>query len=186
MDHPKPVFPEIYETYHAPILRYLSRFLGPSEAEDVTQEVFIKVSKSMDDFRGDAKLSTWIYRIATNAAIDKMRGNKTRPPAAHDWDPDAPVKSMIIPNELDHHLIRGEMNECIRLVVDDLPEQYRVVLILKDFEGLKNSEIADILGVSLDAAKVRLHRARAKLKKDMERKCHVYLDERSELACERK
>lgn len=65
--------PLIYEEYYPKILRYLIRFLGPNEAEDATQEVFIKINTNLDSFRGESKLSTWIYRIATNTAIDRKR-----------------------------------------------------------------------------------------------------------------
>lgn len=78
------------------------------------------------------------------------------------------------------------MNDCIRGVVNSLPDQYRVVIILKEYEGLTNAEIAEVLGVTLDNVKIRLHRARAKLKMDMDSKCTVYLDEQCELACEKK
>ena len=66
-------FQQVYETYQARILRYLIRLVGAEEAEDLTQEVFVKVHQRLKTFRGDAQLSTWLYRIATNAAIDKTR-----------------------------------------------------------------------------------------------------------------
>jgi len=78
------------------------------------------------------------------------------------------------------------MSECVREFVDRLPTDYRTVLILNELEGFTNNEIADILQISLDAAKIRLHRARARLKKELKGGCDLYHDDRSELACDRK
>jgi RNA polymerase sigma-70 factor (ECF subfamily) len=78
------------------------------------------------------------------------------------------------------------MNSCIREYIEQLPEDYRAVLVFSEVEGLKNLEIAEILGVSLYTVKIRLHRARARLKERLGSHCNFYLDERSELACDRK
>jgi RNA polymerase sigma-70 factor (ECF subfamily) len=78
------------------------------------------------------------------------------------------------------------MNRCIRNYIEQLPEDYGTVLVLSEVEGFKNREIAEILEVSLDTVKIRLHRARAKLKESLGTHCNFYLDERSELACDRK
>jgi DNA-directed RNA polymerase specialized sigma24 family protein len=67
------VFQKVYEAFQPKILRYLKRLAGEEEAEDLTQDVFVKVSRSLGGFRGEAKLSTWLYRIATNAVLDRMR-----------------------------------------------------------------------------------------------------------------
>jgi hypothetical protein len=87
---------------------------------------------------------------------------------------------------LDTLLIRKDMKDCIRGVVDSLPGDYSAVLVLSEFEGLTNSEIAEVIGISLDTAKIRLHRARTKLRKALEAKCNFYRDERNELSCDRK
>lgn len=88
--------------------------------------------------------------------------------------------------DAEHQVIRREMNKCIRDYINQLPEDYRVVLLLSDVEGFKNPEIAEILKISLDCVKIRLHRARVKLKDSLGRHCCFYLDERGELACDRK
>jgi len=84
---------------------------------------------------------------------------------------------------LDTLLIRKDMKECIRDIVESLPDNYRNVLVLSEFEGPTNAEIA---GISLDTVKIRLFRARARLKKELEAKCNFYHDDRNELACDRK
>ncbi len=185
-------FQKIYHEYYPRIAGYLRRLVGEAEDEDVAQEVFVKVSRSLDGFRGESSLSTWLYRIATNAAMDHMRKPASRQaanmPAGSDDDPsdsedtipdsDAPV--------LDALLIRKDMNECIRGIVDGLPENYRNVIVLSELEGFTNAEIAEVLGLSLDTVKIRLHRARTRLRKELEAKCNFYRDERNELACDRK
>ena len=69
----KPEFQDIYTAFNEKVRRYLARLVGEAEAEDLTHEVFIKASKALDDFRGESSLSTWIYRIATNTALDRLR-----------------------------------------------------------------------------------------------------------------
>ncbi len=186
-------FPTIYAEYYPKIVRYLRSLVGDLEAEDSAQEAFVKISRSLDSFRGESRLSTWIYRIATNTAIDHLR----RPSAQRalmkaDVTGDDPlsVESGNMPEDsvpsLDTLLIRKDMNECIRGLVNDLPENYRTVLILGDLEGFTNAEIAEVLALSLDAVKIRLHRARLRLKKAMDQACHIYRDERNVLSCDRK
>jgi len=83
-------------------------------------------------------------------------------------------------------VIRDEMSDCVREFVDRLPPDYRAIIILNELKGFTNKEVAEILQISLDTAKIRLHRARAKLKESLESGCDFYFDESSELACDRK
>ncbi len=156
--------------------------------------MFVKVGQSLETFRGESQLSTWIYRIATNAALDRLR----QPAVRHGGEKLLPVESIaeikadedIRTGELkpstEQRLIRDEMNGCIREIIQTLPEQYRSVIVLSELEDLKDGEIAEILGLTLQAAKVRLHRARARLRKELAAACVFYRDERNELACDRK
>ncbi len=184
-------FQDIYSNFNEKIRRYLARLVGDADSEDMTQEVFIKVNAGLNDFRGDSSLSTWIYRIATNTAMDYRRRALTSPHArAADEDLSDPACEEDIAKDAsaspDSQLIRKEMNDCIRGIVDGLPENYKTVLILSDLEELKNNEIAEILDISLETVKIRLHRARTRLKKELEHHCSFYKDERNELACDRK
>ena len=193
-DDPELRFQQVYDEYHAKIFRYLARIVGQSEAEDLTQEVFVKVGQALETFRGESQLSTWIYRIATNAAMDRLR----QPSVRHGGEKLLPVESIaeikadqdIRTGELkpstEQGLIRTEMNGCIREIIQKLPEQYRSVIVLSELEDLKDGEIAGILGLTLQAAKVRLHRARARLRKELSAACVFYRDEQNELACDRK
>jgi RNA polymerase sigma-70 factor (ECF subfamily) len=187
-------FGQLYAEYQPRIRRYMARLVGEPDAEDLTQMAFLKVSQALEDFRGDSAISTWIYRIATNVAIDWTRGAAFKQelqqvpvdvlsgaePGDH-----AAWKQEALPLA-DHMLIRQEMTHCIRQVVEGLPEHDREVIALSEFEGLTNVEIADILGVSLGTVKIRLHRARRRLRKALDDGCTLYQDDRQGLACDRK
>jgi RNA polymerase sigma-70 factor (ECF subfamily) len=189
-----PDFREVHDALRPRVLRYLARMAGEAEAEDLAQEVFAKVSRGLGDFRGDADLSTWVYRIATNTALDRLR---RRGKPAESVDPslvdaiviaesDRNVWTDEIRQTLEGRVIRDEMNACIRDVINRLPENYRTVIILGDLEGFQDREIAEILGLSLRNAKVRLHRARAQLRQALEKACIFYRSEENERACDRK
>ncbi len=169
MDDREPKFQDVYDAYHPRILRYVTRLVGEAEAEDLTQEIFIKVSQGLESFRGESQLSTWLYRIATNAAIDKSRAVSFRQGAEEMGLEDADESEAAVAwtveegPSLEQKLMQQEMYECFERFVEKLPENYRTIFVLSDLEGFANSEIAEILGLSLDVVKIRLHRGRAKL-----------------------
>ncbi len=186
-------FQQIHNTFRPKILRYLSHLVGEQEAEDLTQTVLINVNQGLKSFRGDAALSTWIYRIATNVALDRLRSASFQPPASlsplatdnlAEGEPERSATEQT--PSLEASLIREQMNACIKSFIDGLPENYRTVLVLSELEGFKNRETADILGLNLETVKIRLHRARQALKKKLDTGCDFYRDERNELACDRK
>ena len=181
-------FDDIHDEFRPKIHRYLGNICSSEEADDLTQAVFLKVSDALPGFRGDASYATWIYRIATNIAIDHARSRKMRQQEReiHESEP-------ILPDELsdpdalgtDEEFIRQEMSGCIREVVAGLPEHYRIVLMLSDYEGLSNAEIAEIIGENIGTVKIRLHRSRATLRKALECACTLYHDQRNVLMCDR-
>jgi RNA polymerase sigma-70 factor, ECF subfamily len=183
-------FDAVYRAFHPRILRYLTRLVGLDDAEDVSQEVFSKVSRSLSEFRGDASLSTWIYRIATNAATDKIRSAEYRASRRRDSsgglcrneEASAPDPAVSV----ERQAIRGEMSGCVQSLVNELPEGFRAVLVLSEMEGFKNAEIAEVLGVTLETVKIRLHRARTKLRKRLESQCSLYRDRDNTLLCDLK
>lgn len=190
-------FRRIYETFHPKVLRYLTRVVGESQAEDLAQTVMVKVSEGLRSFRGEARLSTWIYRIATNTALDKLRRSGARQAEAQEdlhalqAEPEIDSEAGGVPLEarapsVETTAIREEMNACIRGFIERLPENYKTVMVLSELEGFKNAEIAEILGVGLDTVKIRLHRARARLRKELEAGCSFHRDERDEVACDRR
>lgn len=187
-------FQDIYNAFRPRILRYLSRMVGEDEAEDLTQEVFIKIDRALKTFRGESLMSTWIYQIATNAALDKLRSPYFREEHGKSFSVEAVErneedKDPLTEEEMasaDQRVILLEMNGCIREIIDTLPGVYRSVIVLSELEGLKNQEIAEVLGVTLQTVKIRLHRGRAMLKKELSTACVFYRDDRNEFACDRK
>jgi RNA polymerase sigma-70 factor (ECF subfamily) len=189
-------FDAIYTGYRPRVLRYLARLVGRDEAEDLAQIVFLKVYAARDEFRGDSSLSTWIYRIATNTALDHQRSRAFRDEARSaapngrgngsgddgvaerpDDGPDCCAEAIVM---------RRQSDDCVGSFIDALPEVYRTVLALSDRDGLRDREIARRLGVSLETVKIRLHRARLALKKRFESECYLYPTKVDGVACGRK
>ena len=176
-------FEQIYREFYPPIHRYLIRIVGQKEAEDLAQEVFIRAGQSLDAFRNEAQVSTWLYRIATNAAIDRIR----QPDFRRETDFLQPEPGLSgDAQSLENDALRRATNECIRGIIDGLPENYRAPVILSELQGLPNQQIADVLGLSLDVVKVRLHRGKARLKQELQKQCQFSHDERNELTCDPK
>jgi RNA polymerase sigma-70 factor (ECF subfamily) len=185
-------FLNIYNEFYQKIIQYLSRIAGPNDAEDIAQDVFDKISRNLGGFKRKSKLSTWIYRIATNTAIDRLRSTAYKHSAEHTSFEEA--KGPIIENELydhkqpaiDQSIIHKEMNGCIREYITNLAPDYRTVIVMSELEGMSNQKIADVLEISLDNVKVRLHRARTKLRQALDSGCVFYHNEQDILACDRK
>jgi len=180
-------FQKIHDEFRPRIFHYLSGMVGKDIAEDLTQVVFEKISRGLTNFRGESSLATWIYRIATNAALDHNRSASARKTIISlDTIDDNCGCNILIderPPDADRGIMRREMNACIYRIIKRMPENERAALILSEFEGMKNREIADILDISLDAVKIRLHRARTRLRKDIVTECNIDRDERNELVC---
>jgi RNA polymerase sigma-70 factor (ECF subfamily) len=179
-------FQAVFDEFQPKILRYVSNLVGESDAEDVTQEIFINVSRALADFRGESKLSTWLYRIATNVAIDRMRSpgyqNKMSTIAEEGVD-DLDDRNIWTGEKipvLEWQIVRKELADCLQEYIRKLPENYRIILALSEFEGLSNQEVADILGVTIGTVKIRLHRARERLKKELITNCPPYWVEGNE------
>ncbi|MBT4091456.1 MAG: sigma-70 family RNA polymerase sigma factor [Deltaproteobacteria bacterium] len=188
MDSSSVDFGELYHEFHPKIMNYLNRLIRNSEVEDLAQEVFMKVAGALPNFKGESKLSTWIYKIATHTAMDRMRSPDFRrthqimadkllaPADGPEWHADESVPVV-------EQLIKTEMNQCIRGNIDDLPEKYRTVLVLSELQELRNREIAEILDISLESVKIRLHRARGLLRGKLNVNCDFYHNSKSNLAC---
>jgi len=183
-------FPDVHAFYHPRIVRYLGQLVGRQEAEDVAQEVFLRVSRRLADFRGESSLGAWIFRIARHAGLDRLRQRLARSEGARDPGPsflagaDEPGPAPDERPSAERQLIGEEMRACIRGRVERLPGPYRAVLLLSEAAGLSDAEIASQLGTSLGNVKIRLHRARTRLRQDLAGHCTLYRDERDELACD--
>ena len=179
---------KIHRAHGDRIRRYLARLVGTADAEDLAQEVFERAQRAIGTFRGDARVLTWVYRVATNVAIDRLRSAERRADVERSPDdaqrPDArATANAMSEGSLDGELDRTRMRECILRVVEKLPESQRGAILLGDLRGLSDQEMADALGLSLGAAKIRLHRARRALKTLLERECTFDRNEQNEFAC---
>jgi len=189
---PDSEFTKIYDEYYSRILLYLTRIAGLNDAEDIAQDVFDKVHGGLKRFQGKSKLSTWIYRIATNTAIDRSRSavykhatESVSMDGSDDRDAQHGLEDQKAP-ATEQMVIQKEMRDCINEYIDKLPPDYKIVIVLSELEGISNKEIADILGISLSNVKIRLHRARTRLKAVLNEACEFYYTEQNTLACDRK
>jgi RNA polymerase sigma-70 factor (ECF subfamily) len=154
------------------MLAVTRRFLRNDEdARDAVQDAFLSAFKGLATFDGRAALSTWLHRIAVRAALQKLRTQQRRPeraiedflprflPDGHQADPAVPWQEAV-----DAVLQRQELCGTVRACIDRLPEDYRIVLLLRDIEELDTEETAQLLGMNASAVKTRLHRARQALR----------------------
>jgi RNA polymerase sigma-70 factor (ECF subfamily) len=156
-------FEELVRRYQRPITGYVFRMLGDYESSlDVTQEVFIKVYNSLSKYSPEYKFSTWLYRIAHNAAIDHMRRNSINAQSLEAENADGSYQIQIESSrpspEQDHE--RTEWRAEIEAVVKCLPPAYRDLILLRHSQDLSYDEIAEVTGLPLGTVKNRLFRAR--------------------------
>jgi RNA polymerase sigma-70 factor, ECF subfamily len=177
-------FWELYDRYYSRVRGYATSMLrDPAASDDVVQETFMRAQASLDALREPEKVPAWLFRIAHNLCVDHLRARRASriDPAA---DPDA--AGACDEATVQRDLERGQMSACVRAKIDQLPEQHRAVILLYDIQGLSHQEIADILQVEAGTVKVRLHRARRKLRAVLEDACSFERDERNVLVCEPK
>ena len=185
-------FEDLFAEFEKPIYNYVLRMVKNEQlAEDLTQDIFIKVYQKLDSFRGESSLKTWIYRIATNTYLDYFRTaghkkDKITGSLAESGDDESSFLEAEKVLSIDERLVEAEMKSSFFDFVNKLPDDYRAVLILHDFQGLKNREIAEILNVSLETVKIRLHRARKKFRATCVQDCNISKDSRNISRCEPK
>jgi RNA polymerase sigma-70 factor (ECF subfamily) len=167
-----------------PLLRYLERYTGDrTVAEDLLQETLIRVARGLPGFGGRASVRTWAFSIATRVAADHFRQPANRATIV-EFDESHEVSGR--DPTVDQQLVIDEMNACIRQVIDSLPADYRAALVLHDLQGLTVPEAAEICGCSVPTAKIRIHRARLRLREALQQACDFYRDSENVLRCDRK
>jgi RNA polymerase sigma-70 factor (ECF subfamily) len=176
--------PMLFETYYDRLCRYIASMIrDPDEAEDLAQETFLRAFQQRDSLRTREAVIGWLYRIATNVCLDRLRQRARRAPLESETDLDD------IPTESDtpspeQTTEQNEMSTCVQQYLADLPDDYRAVVLLQDMHGLTGPEIAELLGVSLATVKIRLHRARKRLRAALESGCTFSHDDCDVLVCE--
>jgi len=165
-------FQDLVNRYEGKVYRLAMRMLrNQQDAEDALQETFLQVYRGLKNFEGRSSFSTWLFRLATNVCLMKIRHRGTEPsqllpleeylpqheegqhPLIQDW-PDLP----------DEILLNKESREKMMEALEKLPPEYRAVFVLRDLEGLSNAQTAEAMGISIPAVKSRLHRARLALR----------------------
>jgi RNA polymerase sigma-70 factor (ECF subfamily) len=160
-------FRGIVETHSRPLWRAAWRILGdPEAAEDAVQEAFLRAWRALASFDEAAELSTWLYRIAVNAAIDQRRGRRRRQAIAAPLPTDLDGEVAVRTDEPDPHrrAVSGEVARRARAAIESLPDAERTALLLRHFEGRSIAEIALALGRGENAAKQTVFRAVRKLR----------------------
>jgi RNA polymerase sigma-70 factor (ECF subfamily) len=177
------IFREDYQR----IFRYtMSMVRDTAEAEDLTQETFLRAHQRRDSLRDEGARTAWLYRIATHVCLDRLRQYARRSPKESETDLDEVDVAEPDTPSLQQTLERDEMSECVQRYFTRLSDSYRSVILLHDMHELTAPEIAQLLGESLATVKIRLHRARRKLSMALQAGCEFSHDERDVLVCESK
>lgn len=178
---------EVVRDHRSRIYRYLlSMARDPDVAEDLTQETFLRALRGLGALRDRAAMVSWLYRLATNVFLDRVRAEARR--LAYTGGHGGAGAGLIeeIPDlaaRVDRRAEQAEMSQCVRGFVDELPDDYRAVILLHDAHGLSSREIAEILGMSVATAKIRIHRGRARLRTALEKGCEFEPDDRGVTVC---
>ncbi len=167
-------FEILIKNYDKKVYNMIYRIIGNKEdAFDLTQEVFIKVYKSIRNFRGDSSFSTWLYRLATNTCFDENRRKQNK----KTYSLDKPIETELgqlkrdFPDDIntpDEILIKKEMQNLVQKAISMLPEEQRVMIVLRDIQGFSYKEISETLQCSMGTVKSRINRGRLALKNILE------------------
>jgi len=180
-------FPIDPQQYRARVVRYVRYLLKDAgEAEDLAQETFIRAYREHATLRDPGALESWLYRIATHLSIDRLR-QRARTSARH---ADSPVDELELADKKQPSpfavIQQEEMRECVDQYVAELPDSEKAVLLLHDTDGLTANEISELLGLALTTVKMRLHRARKRLRASLSDGCTFGRDDRGVFICEPK
>jgi len=149
----------LYHRYKRRVFALAVRIVGAGDAEEVSQEAFIRIFRGLPKFRGDSALGTWIYRLSVNAALSHRSRRGAVPSAAS--DPEVPIAAALIEGPpTGDAVLRARLERALW----QLPVGYRTVIVLHDVEGLEHEEVAQVLGCHVGTSKSQLHKARGKLR----------------------
>lgn len=178
---------DLFTAYHDRICRYIAGMIrDPTEAEDLTQETFLRAHCRQDALRDSKAARGWLYRIATNVCLDRLRQRARQVAAGGEGDLEDAHSAVLEAPSAQEQTERAETSACVQRCLDYLPDSYRAVILLYEAHGLTAVEIAELLGVSVATIKIRLHRARQRLQEIMEIGCMVSESNRGVPCCEAK
>lgn len=173
-------FNELMQLYQRRVFALVYRMLGRREdAEEVVQETFVQVFRKVDKFRGDSKLSTWLFRVAVNLCKNRMKSNARRP-SSRQQDIDAIADHTVFSSaegvsvgsvERPDELVEGRrLEQIVKEAIMRLEPEFRQLVILRDVEDLSYEEISEVTGLPRGTVKSRIHRGRAQLRARVERR----------------
>jgi RNA polymerase sigma-70 factor, ECF subfamily len=154
-------FEQLVERHRAIVFRVAARIVGPDDAEDVSQDAFLRAFHRLDQYRGSATFRTWLLQITQNTALNTLAWARRRPTETAGESPDAADRDPI--RQPATALEARERQERLEFKLRTLRPDYRSLLVLRDLEGLSYNEIADVLDMPIGTVKGRLHRARGEL-----------------------
>src|SRR5215471_4148239 len=166
-------FEELLDRYEDKVFRLAYRFVrNETEAQEILQDTFLSIWRKLHTFKGDAQFSSWLYRVAANAALMRLRAQRRHPEISTEELPigyldshgQLPAVGENWARRPDDQLQSDELRKHIQQAVDNLPELYRTVFLIRDVEGLSTEETAEVLNISVPTVKTRLHRARIALR----------------------
>jgi RNA polymerase sigma-70 factor (ECF subfamily) len=170
---------KLHDQYYEKVRRFIvSHIRDEWIADDLVQETFIKIDKHISSVRDKGSLSSWIYKIAYHVCLDYLKQHQTRL-----FKKSEQISSQTAGVEIGKSMEQYQMGACVRDKIDMLPENLRLVLVLFDLEGFSHLEISNILDISRENAKTRLHRARKRLRQILEKDCSFEKDGRDVLVC---
>jgi RNA polymerase sigma-70 factor (ECF subfamily) len=168
-----PTTEQIWETFHGQIRQFILTYIHDEDlAEDILQDVFIKIYRHIDTLKDEKKLQTWLYQIVRHTIYDQYRCQKQVISLPTGFD---------LPEEPPEEDVEQALLSYVRLLVDRLPAPYREAITLTEYQGLTQKELAERLGISLPGAKSRVQRARKMLKSMLLDCCHFVLDRRGKI-----
>ena len=167
-------FEDLLGRYEDKVFRLANRIVrNETDAKEILQETFVSIWRKLDTFKGDSQFGSWVYRIATNAALMRLRAHRRHPEVSTEELPIGYLDNYGQPlptgadnwsKRPDDELQSSELRAHIQAAVDALPDIYRTVFVIRDIEGLSTEETAEALGISIPTVKTRLHRARIALR----------------------
>lgn len=180
------------EAYRPRIVRHIQTLVRNSaDAEDLAQETLLRAHRHLESLKEPAALGIWLYRIATHVSLDFLRqvsrrSEVTGPPVVDEAERDEESTAGPEAPRLDHLIDQSQMSRCVQEFLEALPDSSRVAILLHDLHGLTSVEVAGLLHCTPGSAKIRLHRARGRLRAALQAGCDFSHDERGILVCGRK
>jgi RNA polymerase sigma-70 factor (ECF subfamily) len=163
-------FRTIAELHHKPLISFIARYTGDRDsAEDIAQEVFLRVFKAAKSYNPQAKFRTWLFTIATNLCLNEIRANKSRPKFVdvsdlHEQEYPIAAPAAFSPEKAAQD---AELSAAVQKAINNLPENQRIAILLRQYNDFSYNEIGKIMGISTSAVESLIQRARQSLKKSL-------------------